>query len=139
MEMNVECIGAEEFYKTMKALTKSLPNEKVEPVMMEGAKIVADSAKARAPRVTGNLAKGIKAKYLKQISMNPRAAAAVSNAPHDHLVEYGTVARVQKKTGRATGVMPAHPFFRPAIDANLGRVQNQIINKLWQMVMGACK
>lgn len=139
-DITIECIGDKEFHDTMLRLTKSLPNDKVEPVMMEGAKIIADAARAAAPKgPTGNLKKGIKAKFLKPISLQPRSAAAVSNAPHDHLVEYGTAPRTQKKTGRYTGSMPAHPFFRPAVDSNKGRVQNQVIEKLWNMIMAACK
>lgn len=137
--ITVEIVGEEEMLRTIKDLAKCLPNDKVEQVMMEGAKIVADDAKTRAPMgATGNLKKGIRAKFLKPISMNPRAAAAVSNAPHDHLVEYGTAPRTQKN-GRYTGAMPAHPFFRPAVDVNYRRVLDQVVKKLWDMVMGACK
>ena len=138
--ISMEIIGKEEFERTLLELAKSLPNEKTEPVMMEGAKIVAAAAKANAPQgKTGNLKKGIKAKQLRQISNYPRSAAAVSNSPHDHLVEYGTAPRIQKKTGRYTGSMPAHPFFRPAVDTNRDRVYRQIVDKFWSMILGACK
>ena len=137
--ITVEIMGKKEFTRTLLELAKSLPNEKTEPIMMEGAKIVAAAAKSAAPQgATGNLKKGIKAKFLRQISNYPRSAAAVSNAPHDHLVEYGTAPRRQKN-GRYTGSMPAHPFFRPAVDSNTGRIQNQIIEKFWSLIMGACK
>lgn len=135
-------MGKDEFSRTLLELAKSLPNEKTEPIMMEGAKIVAAAAKANAAQVTkrktGNLLKGINTKFLRQISNYPRSTAAVSNAPHDHLVEYGTAPRRQKN-GRYTGSMPAHPFFRPAVDTNKGRIQNQIIEKFWGLIMGACK
>lgn len=36
-------------------------------------------------------------------------------APHAHLVEFGTVPRFHK-SGKSVGVMPAHPFVRPAWD-----------------------
>lgn len=38
------------------------------------------------------------------------------DAPHAHLYEFGTGPRVQAKTGRSTGAMPARPFMRPAWD-----------------------
>ena len=137
---DVEIQGQAEFARTLLALAKCLPNEKVEPVLMEGAKVVAADAKRQAPKgPTSNLKKGIKAKKLKQIGAYPRSAAAVSNAPHDHFVEYGTAPRTQKKTGRYTGAMPAQPFFRPAIDTNKGRIQNEVITKLGQMIDGAMK
>ena len=137
---DVEIMGQTEFAATLLALAKCLPNEKVQPVLMEGAKIIAADAKRRAPKgPTGNLKKGIKAKFLRQIGAYPRSAAVVSNAPHDHLVEYGTAPRTQKTTGRFTGTMPAHPFFRTAVDTNKGRVQTQIINELGNMIDGAMK
>lgn len=37
--------------------------------------------------------------------------------PLAHLIEFGTVDRTQRTTGRYTGRMPANPFLRPAIDA----------------------
>jgi HK97 gp10 family phage protein len=132
---SVDVIGADEFHKFLVEMARSLPNEKVEPILMEGVKIVADAARANAPRgPTGNLKKGVKTKFLKQIGAYPRSAAAVSNAPHDHWFEYGTAPRTQKTTGDSTGAMPARPFFRPAVDANKGRVQDLIINKLWALV-----
>lgn len=33
-----------------------------------------------------------------------------------HLIEFGTVARTQRTTGRFTGRMPANPFLRPLLD-----------------------
>ena len=146
-DFTVEIMGKEEFANTLRELAKCLPNNKVEPIMMEGAKIVADAAKSNAPKgPTGNLKKGIRAKFLRQISNYPRSAAAVSNAPHAYLVEYGSPGRYKKKAGKgvrkmgsSSGPMPANPYFRNAVDTNKGRVQNQIINKLWDLILGACK
>lgn len=40
-----------------------------------------------------------------------------STAPHAHLVEFGTVERFWKTdSGKSTGVMPMHPYMRPAWD-----------------------
>jgi HK97 gp10 family phage protein len=136
--VSVELIGDQELFKMLRDLAKCLPNEKVEPLMMEGAKVVAAAAKAKAPVVTGNLKKGIKAKLLKPISGKPRSAAAVSNAPHAYLVEYGSGPRTQKN-GRYTGRMPANPYFRPAVDAHYRSVTESTVSKLWQMIIGACK
>jgi HK97 gp10 family phage protein len=45
-----------------------------------------------------------------------RIAASVGpTEPHAHLVEFGTGER-HHKSGKSTGVMPAHPFVRPAFD-----------------------
>lgn len=45
-----------------------------------------------------------------------------STSPHAHLVEFGTGPRHHEKTGKFTGVMPAHPFIRPAFDETKGQV-----------------
>ncbi len=141
----VEVLGADAFREILLELAKSLPNEAVEPVLMEGAKIVASAAKINAPQgETGNLKKGIKTKFLRQISNYPRSAAAVSNARHAYLVEYGSPGRFKKRTGKdvihprkmgaSSGPMPAHPFFRPAVDTNLARVQDLVITKLCDLI-----
>jgi len=142
MDISVEIQGKEAFEKTLLALAKALPNDKVEPVMMEGAKVVAAAARGKAPRgPSGNLKKGVKAKFLRQISSYPRSAAAAVDrkiARHAHIIEYGTKPRYQK-SGRYTGIGPAMPFFRPAVDANKGRIQHDIITKIGNMIDGAMK
>jgi len=138
----VEIEGKKEFEATLRNLVNALPNEKVEPVMMEGAKTVAAAAKAKAPRgPTGNLKKAVKAKQLKQISNYPRSAAAVVDrkvAPHANIIEYGTKPRHQK-SGRYTGSGPARPFFRPAVDTNVGRIYTQIKDKFLDMILEAAR
>jgi HK97 gp10 family phage protein len=140
---SVEIQGKKEFEETLRNLVKALPNDKVEPVMMEGAKVIADAARAKAPKgPTGNLKRSVKSKFLKQISNYPRSAAAAVDrkiAPHAHLIEYGTKPRIQKTTGRYTGIGPAHPFFRPAVDANRSRIYTQIRDKLLDMIMEAAR
>ncbi len=139
----VEIEGKKEFENTLRNLVKSLPNEKVEPVMMEGAKVIADAARSKAPKgPTGNLKRSIKSKFLRQIGNYPRSAAAAVDrkiAPHAHLIEYGTKPRVQKTTGRPTGTGPARPFFRPAVDTNIARVYTKIKDSLLDMIMEAAR
>ena len=142
MDINIEIQGKEAFEKTLLALAKALPNDKVEPVMMEGAKVIAAAAKAKAPQGhTGNLKKGVKAKFLRQIGNYPRSAAAAVDrkiAPHAYIIEYGTKPRYQK-SGRYTGIGPAIPFFRPAVDTNKGRIQEEVITKLSNLIDSAMK
>jgi len=143
MDITLEIIGKEEFAETLLELSKALPNDKVEPVMLEGAKVIAAAAKDKAPLgPTGHLKKSVKAKQLKQISNYPRSAAAAVDrkiAPHAHLIEYGTRPRIQKTTGRPTGIGPAIPFFRPAVDTNVARIYTQIKDKLLDMIMEAAR
>ena len=142
MDINIEIQGKEAFEKTLLALAKSLPNDKVEPVMMEGAKVIAAAAKAKAPQgPTGKLKKAVKAKFLRQIGNYPRSAAAAVDrkiAPHAYIIEYGTKPRHQK-SGRYTGIGPAIPFFRPAVDTNKGRIQEEVITKLGNLIDSAMK
>jgi len=142
MDINIEIQGKEAFEKTLLALAKSLPNNKVEPLMLEGAKVIAAVAKAKAPQgPTGKLKKAVKAKLLKQISNYPRSAAAAVDrkiAPHAYIIEYGTKPRYQK-SGRYTGIGSAQPFFRPAVDTNKGRIQDEVITKLGNLIDSAMK
>lgn len=139
----VEIEGKKEFEQTLRNLVQALPNEKVEPVMMEGAKVIADAARSKAPQgATGNLKRSIKAKFLRQIGTYPRSAAAAVDrkiAPHAHLIEFGTKPRMQKTTGRYTGIGPARPFFRPAVDTNVARIYTQIKDKLLDMILEAAR
>ena len=142
MDINIEIQGKEAFEKTLLALAKALPNDKVEPVMLEGAKVVAAAARAKAPQgPTGKLKKAVKAKMLRQIGNYPRSAAAAVDrkiAPHAYIIEYGTKPRYQK-SGRYTGIGPAIPFFRPAVDTNKGRIQDEVITKLGNLIDSAMK
>ena len=142
MDINIEIQGKEAFEKTLLALAKALPNNKVEPVMMAGPKVIAAAAKAKAPQgPTGKLKKAVKAKMLRQIGNYPRSAAAAVDrkiAPHAYIIEYGTKPRYQK-SGRYTGIGPAIPFFRPAVDTNKGRIQDEVITKLGNLIDSAMK
>lgn len=46
-------------------------------------------------------------------------------APHAHLVEYGTRRRRNRK-GANRGIMPKHPFVKPAFDATKTQVEQGI-------------
>lgn len=92
--------------------------DKVEPVLLKAADVIADSARSKAPEgPTGNLKRGIRSTLLRRLLGRPAAGAGVDYAiaPHAHLVEFGTSARHQK-SGKYTGIGPAKPFLRPAID-----------------------
>ncbi len=133
-EVAVSIEGIDELNETLDKVIKSVGPDVVEPLFMEGAKTIQAAVKAAAPKgPTGNLKKGIKVKHLEKIGNNPRSAMVKSTAPHDHLVEFGTKPRRTKK-GKYTGAMSANPFFRPAVDATLPGVINQITNQLKQKI-----
>ncbi len=142
--------GLPEFDSQIDLLIKQLSAEKVEPIVLAGATIIADAARTNAPQgPTSNLKKACIAKLLSRIDANPRRAIAAVNrkrAPHAHWIEFGTSRmRIPKKKtvmkgasgkfyGRAVGPIPAHPFFRPAWDANKDRVREDIIDELKKLV-----
>jgi hypothetical protein len=135
----VEIQGKAEFEATLRELVKALPDDKVEPIMLEGATVIAQDVKRRA---IGNIKKAVVARLLKKIGKWPRSAmAAINNkkAPEAHLIEFGTSRRYQKTTGRYTGIGPAKPFFRPAVDTNREPVYRTIRDKLLDMIMIAAR
>lgn len=139
MNFDVEVQGFEEAVSSIERMAKALEPKAVEPVFMEGAKTIASAAKVRATRgATGNLIRSIKTKFLRQLGNNPRSAMAAvdrKKAPHAHLIEYGTSARYQKTTGRYTGMGPARPFWRPAVDGNIDKIYHEIRDKLVDLVV----
>lgn len=129
-EVTVSIEGIPELQKTLNEMVKVLGPERVEPVLLKGAKTIQGSVKEKAPKgKTGNLIKDIKVKQLPKIGDSPKSAIVKSTSPADHLVEFGTKPRRQKN-GRYTGSMPAKPFFRPAVDANKEPVLRQIAEDL---------
>ena len=70
---------------------------------------------------SGTLLKSIKARTVKSNKFRGKVVAGSgSDAPHGHLVEFGTGPR-QTKSGRFTGSMGAEPWARPAYDQTKGR------------------
>jgi HK97 gp10 family phage protein len=129
MPWYVEMKGADEMNKRILELTKSVRPDVVEPVLLKGAKTIADDARSRAPLgPTGNLKRGIISKTLQRRGDAPAPAMAGINygvAPHAHLVEFGHGGKVAAP----------HPFFRPAWDSNKGRVEEEIKDKLINAIM----
>ena len=133
--MDIEIQGIDELEKQMQRLIGTVSADKVEPVLLDAAKVVAKDAKARAPKgETGNLKKGIVAKKTRRkggvsavLGLNVgEAAPAIAaidyrKAPHAALVEFGH---------GGPHPAPAHPFFRPAWDANREKVTRQIIDDI---------
>jgi HK97 gp10 family phage protein len=129
MPWYVEMKGADEMNKRILELTKSVRPGVVEPVLLKGAKTIADDARSRAPLgATGNLRRGIISTTLRRRGDVPAPSMAGINygvAPHAHLVEFGHGGKVAAP----------HPFFRPAWDSNKGRVEEEIKDKLINAIM----
>lgn len=135
----IEFQNKAEFEATLRNLVKALPDDKVEPVMLDGVKVIAQDVKRRA---IGNIKKAVIVKLLKKIGNWPRSAMAGINnkkAPEAHLIEFGTSRRYQKTTGRYTGIGPAKPFFRPAVDSNRESVYRTVRDKLLDLILMAAR
>lgn len=146
--------GMEELKSQLEKLMKQLEADKVEPILLEGAEILAAAERSLAPRgPTGNLARGYHATLLKRLGGMPAAGAGPDYRinPHAHLVEFGTAARRVKKkkvmyddkTGTFFGTevapMPAHPVVRPAWDSNKNRILQTVIGGLKRLVEAVAK
>jgi HK97 gp10 family phage protein len=56
-----------------------------------------------------------------------------------HLFEFGTAARMQGTTGRATGRIAARPFVRPAWDGNQDNALSILKDQMWAEILNANK
>ena len=136
----VKLEGAEDLKKQFQDLVKSVHPDKVEPVLMKGARKLAKAIRDKAPRgPTGNLKKAVRAKQLKRIGFNPAPAIAAvdrKRAPHAGLVEYG---HALVRNGKVIGHVPPHPFFRPAVDENGNRILGEVTGEIKKLVEGVAK
>jgi HK97 gp10 family phage protein len=118
--------GFVELSAQLKALSKSCNPDDVEAILVKGAKVIVNAAKAKAPQgPTGRLKRSIKVKKMRSNGMNPAPVLAAVDrkvAPHAHFIELGT------------STAPAYPFFRPAVDETEGIVTQQIVQELNGMI-----
>lgn len=151
---SIELEGLPEFNAKLDKLIKALGPDKIEPILMSGAKIMTKAAKTGAPKRTsqgnakkkppGQLKKAIKTKKLKRIFNNPATAISAIDrkvAPHAHLVHEGTGERIggaksKVYRGKRFGKMPANPFFVQAWDENKAAILDHIINEASKQVKG---
>lgn len=130
-KLTVRLDGLRELEARVQELRDSLDPDKVEPILLEGARIIANRMREKAPvGPTGSLRASIVARQLKRLGKGPAPAVAAVDrkiAPHAHLVEYG------HKTPEG-GRVPAHPFFRPAVDETEGAAARHVMQKLDELL-----
>lgn len=142
--------GFKEVQAALAELPKATNKNVVKRAMIEAAQPMADDMKAKAPRHKGAIIEGI--------SVTPKIVSSQASdsrkpgreevrvfvganyqkgtpgyAPHAHLAEFGTGPRVTKD-GRSTGQMPAHPFTRPAYDADKQGFIERFSAALWVQI-----
>jgi len=93
---------------------------------------IIQTAQSLAPKETGDLAKSIGFITGKDKDNKTKVLIGLRKEYYNNylgpMFEYGTVSRIQEKTGRYTGIIEARPFMRPALDQNAGKVTDGIIN-----------
>lgn len=146
-ELKVE--GLEELNRYVRNISNSVDPDKIEPILNKGARKISAAIRAKAPKgPTENLRKSVKTKKLKRFGKAPAPSLSAidrKRAPHAHLVEFGSHGeRIGKKgskryRGKKFGVMPAIPFFEPAIKEKGAEVIRNVINEIKKLVEGAAK
>jgi HK97 gp10 family phage protein len=114
----VKIEGIARTVKVIEKLSNSLKGKGMGDTLLKQAQIIAEDARSRAPLgPTGNLKRSLHAELLPDRPNFPKVAIAAVDrkiAPHAHLIEFGW------------SKAPAHPFFRPAIDAHSGKAISNI-------------
>ena len=143
MEINFDLAGLKEFSDTLSKVTKAVGPDKVEPILLKGARKMASHLRPAAPvGPTGNLKKAVIAKKLQRYGRNPAPSIAAINrkkAPHAHLVESGSGPRYHKRTGRYVGVMPKNPWFQRTEEKEKAGVLSGVVKDLQKEIEGAMK
>ena len=130
MSKNVENIA--EVIDALKAMGVEIDNPEFQRMLKSQALPIISSAKNLAPKDSGDLAASIGFITGKDKDNKTKVLIGLRKEYYNNylgpMFEYGTVARIQEKTGRYTGIIEARPFMRPALDQNAGRVTDGIIN-----------
>lgn len=122
MEIDIRVEGFAETLKAVESLPGLLSQRVIGDGLAAAARVIRDNAKALAPRRLGGLRAGIKARRRASDVYFGRKvpggmSIVVAEAPHSHLLEFGTVER-WTKTGAYRGALRPRPFLEPALYQN---------------------
>jgi HK97 gp10 family phage protein len=130
MSKSVENIA--EVIDALKAMGVEIDNPEFQRMLKAQALPIIQSAKNLAPKDGGDLAASIGFITGKDKDNKTKVLIGLRKEYYNNylgpMFEYGTVERIQGKTGRYTGIIEARPFMRPALDQNAGKVTDGIIN-----------
>lgn len=115
-----QLIGVAEVLARLETMDRKVKRDVLRKPVAAVTRSIAADVKRRIPKRTGRLRKaiGTKVTFRDGVAAGEIGARKGKGGPHLHLVEFGTVGRIQKTTGRRTGYMPARPVIRPAIAAH---------------------
>jgi HK97 gp10 family phage protein len=130
MSKSVENIA--EVIDALKAMGVEIDNPEFQRMLKAQALPIINSAKNLAPKDGGDLAASIGFITGKDKDNKTKVLIGLRKEYENNylgpMFEFGTVERIQGKTGRYTGIIEARPFMRPALDQNAGKVTDGIIN-----------
>ncbi len=130
MTKNVENIA--EVIDALKAMGVEIDNPEFQRMLKAQALPIINSAKNLAPKDSGDLAASIGFITGKDKDNKTKVLIGLRKEYENNylgpMFEFGTVERIQGKTGRYTGIIEPRPFMRPALDQNAGKVTDGIIN-----------
>jgi HK97 gp10 family phage protein len=130
MSKSVENIA--EVIDALKAMGVEIDNPEFQRMLKAQALVIIQSAKNLAPKDGGDLAASIGFITGKDKDNKTKVLIGLRKEYENNylgpMFEFGTVERIQGKTGRYTGIIEARPFMRPALDQNAGKVTDGIIN-----------
>jgi len=113
--------GGKELDLVLRRLPRAVQRRALVKGLRAAGKDILGPAKANVPRDQGELFRALGI----AVDRAQRAQAAIAigarkkrGGAHAHLVEFGTVERVDPNTGKSSGVMPPQPFMRPAFEAH---------------------
>lgn len=113
----VKIDGLDAMLRRLDALDKKVARKVLRSAVGKTTRAVARDVKRRVSKRTGQLRKAIgqTTRFRDGHAIGEVGAKRGKGGSHLHLVEFGTVGRVQRSTGRRTGTMPAKPILRPAL------------------------
>lgn len=137
MTLKISVTGAKEIDTVLNGMPKELTHKVLGQAHADAAKPLIEKAKLLAPEgPNGNLVDSIgaekenirSAREVGQVQAGPRRSRR-HKGHAGHLVEYGTQRRTNQ-VGSNRGVMPKHPFMKPAFDSTKSQVEGAIASSI---------
>lgn len=107
--------------RKLKKLPEDIAKKALKKAVRAGGQVILDDASRRVPVRTGRLKKSLRVKVRKS-SRHGAIAKIGTNAPHAHLLEFGTVR------------MGARPYMRPAFDSKREAAVDEICKELKKQI-----
>jgi HK97 gp10 family phage protein len=138
--IDITMLGDKELEKALAAIDEKMQKKLMQNALREGAKIIAEEAKARVSKDSGALAKSIRVRTLQQkkrgalgvqVETGTRQKLGIPAEQYGYYpaaLEYGWR---MKRTGRHVA---AKPYMRPALDSKRGQAFRVIGRLAWKSI-----